>query len=97
MVAVGADGDLAAYALGWLDERSQSLLFEPVGTDPAHSGRGLARALCAQMLHVARDLGAHTAVVGPRGDAGYPLPRRVYEGLGMREVAQFVPMTNCQD
>ena len=97
LVAVGPDGNLVAHALGWLDEGSHSLLFEPVGTDPAHSGRGLARALCARMLYAARQLGAEEAVVGPRGDTGYPLPRRVYEGLGMREVAQFVSMTNSQN
>ena len=97
LVAAGPDGALAAYALGWLDERTHSLLFEPVGTDPAHSGRGLARALCAQMLRIAAQLGAKEAIVGPRGDPGYPLPRRVYEGLGMREVAQFVSMTNAQN
>lgn len=95
LVAVGPDGDLAAYALGWLDDRSHSLLLEPVGTDPAHSGRGLARALCAQLLCVAAQLGAEEAVVGPRGDPAYPVPRRIYEGLGMREVAQFVFMTNA--
>lgn len=49
------------------------------------------------MLYAARGFGADVAVVGPRGDTGYPLPRRVYEGLGMREVAQFVPMTNSQN
>ena len=97
LVAAGPDGALAAYALGWLDERTHALLFEPVGTDPAHSGRGLARALCAQMLRIAAQLGAKEAIVGPRGDPGYPLPRRVYEGLGMREVAQFVSMTNAQN
>jgi GNAT superfamily N-acetyltransferase len=95
LVAVGPDGNLAAYALGWLDDRSHSLLFEPVGTDPAHAGRGLARALCARMLCAADQLGANEAIVGPRGDPGYPLPRRVYEGLGMREVAQFVSMTTA--
>ena len=97
LVAVDPDGNLVAYALGWLDVHNHSLLFEPVGTDPAHSGRGLARALCAQMLRAARQFGAREAVVGPRGDPGYPLPRRVYEGLGMREVAQFVSMTNSQN
>jgi GNAT superfamily N-acetyltransferase len=84
LVAVGPDDDLAAYALGWLDDRSHSLLFEPVGTDPAHSGRGLARALCAQMLCVADQLGAKEAIVGPRGDPGYPLPRRVCTRRGFR-------------
>jgi GNAT superfamily N-acetyltransferase len=90
LVAIDQDGRWAGYALGWLDERNQTLLIEPVGTDPDHERRGLARALCAELLRAARDLGAREAVVGPRGDDGYPLPRRVYGGLGMREVAQFV-------
>ncbi len=90
LVALDPDGRWAGYALGWLDPLNRSLLIEPVGTDPDHGRRGLARALCAQLLRVARGLGAREAVVGPRGDDGYPLPRRVYQGLGMREVAQFV-------
>lgn len=49
------------------------------------------------MLRVASEVGAKEAVVGPRGDSGYPLPRRVYEGLGMVEVAKFVSMTNSQN
>ena len=95
LVAVAADGSLAAYALGWLDVRSRCVLFEPVGTDPAHERRGLARCLCAAILRVAHDLGATQAVVGPRGDHLYPVPRRVYAGLGMHEVAQFVAMTTA--
>jgi GNAT superfamily N-acetyltransferase len=86
-------GRLVAYGLGWLDPVSRSVLFEPVGTDPAHSGRGLARALCSEILRRAAVFGATQAVVGPRGDSAYPLPRRVYEGLGMREVAQFITFT----
>jgi GNAT superfamily N-acetyltransferase len=90
MVAVAADGSLAAFGLGWLDVESRSVLFEPVGTDPDHGRRGLARAVCAEILRAARDLGATQAVVGPRGDGSYPVPRRLYEGLLMSEVAQFV-------
>jgi len=94
LVVEAGDGSVAAYALGWLGERQGSVLFEPVGTHPEHAGRGLARAVCSELLRRARDLGATQAVVGPRGDDGYPLPRRLYEGLGMREVAQFVNYTN---
>ncbi|MGN6302236.1 MAG: GNAT family N-acetyltransferase [Angustibacter sp.] len=97
LMAVDGDGVPAAYALGWLDPVSRSLLFEPVGTDPRHAQRGLARALCAELLRVARRAGATQAVVGPRGDSAYPLPRRLYEGLGMVEVAQFVVMTTSGD
>ncbi|MEV4630245.1 GNAT family N-acetyltransferase [Micromonospora sp. NPDC049523] len=93
LVAVAADGTFAAFGLGWLDVDSGSVLFEPVGTDPEHGRRGLAGALCTRMLQVARDLGANQAIVGPRGDGGYPVPRRLYTGLGMHEVARFVPMT----
>jgi predicted N-acetyltransferase YhbS len=90
LVAEDPAGHLVAYGLGWLDSVSESVLFEPVGTDPAHGGRGLARALCSEILRRAAALGATQAVVGPRGDDAYPLPRRVYEGLGMREVAQVI-------
>lgn len=91
IVAVAADGTLAAYGLGWLDPHNKSVLIEPVGTDPAHGGRGLAHAVCAQILKNAKALGATRAVVGPRGDPGYPIPGRIYRSLGMAEVAQFVP------
>jgi GNAT superfamily N-acetyltransferase len=93
MVAVTAGGSFAAFGLGWLDVGSRCVLLEPVGTDPDHGKRGLAGALCTEILRVARDLGATQAIVGPRGDDGYPVPRRLYAGLGMREVAQFVSMT----
>ena len=93
LVAVPEDGSFAAYGLGWLDPNSGCVLFEPVGTDPDHVQRGLARALCAEILRRARDLGATQAIVGPRGDNSYPVPRRVYAGLGMHEVAQFAGMT----
>jgi hypothetical protein len=36
-------------------------------------------------------MGAAQGVVSPRGDDGYPVPCRLCAGLGMREVARFVP------
>lgn len=94
LVVEASDGTLAAFGLGWLDPRSGSVLFEPVGTAPEHARRGLARALCTEILRIARDLGATQAVVGPRGDDAYPAPRKLYEGLRMREVGQVVSFTN---
>jgi GNAT superfamily N-acetyltransferase len=93
LAAVTTQGSFAAFGLGWLDIESRCVLIEPVGSDPDHSRRGLARAVCAQILRVARELGANEAIVGPRGDHGYPVPRRVYSGLGMHEVTQFVSLT----
>lgn len=49
---------------------------------------------CAEILRVARDLGATQAVVGARGDDAYPAPRGLYEGLRMREIAQVVPFVS---
>ncbi|WP_328416604.1 GNAT family N-acetyltransferase [Micromonospora sp. NBC_00389] len=93
VVAVAADGSFAAFGLAWLDLEAGCVLVEPVGTDPDHGKRGLAGALCTKIFQVARDLGATQAIVGPRGDDGYPVPRRLYAGLGMHEVTQFVPMS----
>lgn len=81
-------GTPAAFALGWLDARSGSVLFEPVGTSPEYAREGLARAACQAVMSVAQDLGATQAVVGPRGDSAYPAPRRLYESLGFTAVAR---------
>lgn len=67
LVAVDRSGDFAAYALGWFDPVSRSVLFEPVGTAPEYGGRGLARALRTEILHTAERLGATRAVVNPGG------------------------------
>ncbi len=82
LVVLAPDGGPAALALGWYDERSRSVLFEPVGTVPEHARRGLARAVCVAVMEKARELGATQAVVGPRGDDTYPVPRRLYGSLG---------------
>ncbi|MFG1682991.1 GNAT family N-acetyltransferase [Nonomuraea sp. NPDC049269] len=81
-------GEVAAYCLVWLDEARQAAVIEPVGTVPGHRRRGLARAACLAALHAARNAGATRAVVGPRGDAAYPAPARLYRGLGFRDVAR---------
>lgn len=87
LVVCSSDGRPAGFALGWFDHRSGSVLFEPVGTSPDHARRGLSRAVCSAVMWAARDLGAVQSVVGPRGDAAYPAPRRLYESLGFTTVA----------
>ncbi|WP_430788667.1 GNAT family N-acetyltransferase [Actinoplanes sp. G11-F43] len=97
LVAVGADGELVAYAIGWFDPVSRSVLFEPVGTVPEHGGLGLGRALGAEVLRVAAGLGAVQAVVNARGDDAYPVPHRLYTGLGMRPLTRIVTVTNAPE
>ncbi|MEO5853966.1 MAG: GNAT family N-acetyltransferase [Nocardioides sp.] len=81
-VAVDGDGRMVASALVWLDPGTGVALVEPVGCLPEHRGRGLAGTVSLAALHDARRQGARVGLVCPRGDAGYPVPQRVYRGLG---------------
>ncbi len=87
LVVLAPDGGPAAFALGWYDDLSRSVLFEPVGTSPEHERQGLSQAVCTAVMKKARDLGAAQAVVGPRGDDAYPAPRRLYATLGFSTLA----------
>ncbi|WP_052593317.1 GNAT family N-acetyltransferase [Luteipulveratus mongoliensis] len=88
VVVQAPDGRLVATALGWFDPRSRSGLIEPVGTDPSYAVRGLGRAACAALLVALAEAGATRALVCPRGDDGYPVPRHLYSTLGMTPVAR---------
>jgi GNAT superfamily N-acetyltransferase len=90
--AIAPDGSTAAYCLIWLDDRKVALI-EPVGTVPEHRRKGLAKAVCLAALHAARAAGAKQAVVAPRGDDGYPVPARLYSGLGFRDTARSLTFT----
>ena len=79
-VAVDSSGAMVASCLAWLS--GEAALLEPVGCAPAHRGRGLAGAVVLASLAAARDLGATTALVRPRGDAAHPAPQRAYQRLG---------------
>ena len=89
-VCVAPDGSVASYALAWLDERNRVGELEPVGTLPEHRRRGLARAVNLFALQRLRAAGAETGLVGSRGDAAYPIPSRLYESIGFREIRRFV-------
>jgi GNAT superfamily N-acetyltransferase len=89
-VAVAPDGSVASYTLAWLDEANRVGEFEPVGTHEAHRRKGLGRAVNLFALQRLRDEGATEALVGCRGDEAYPIPRRLYESVGFREVARTV-------
>ena len=86
-VAVAPDGSVASYTLAWLDEENRVGEFEPVGTHEAHQRRGLGRAVNLFALQRLRDEGATEALVGCRGDDAYPIPRKLYESVGFRELA----------
>jgi GNAT superfamily N-acetyltransferase len=89
-VVQAPDGTLEASALGWYDEVNRVGLLEPVGSDPRHARRGLGAAVSLACLHALRDAGATLAVVCPRGDAAYPVPRALYHHIGFRDAGRTV-------
>ena len=90
-VVEAPDGTLACSALGWYDEANRVGEFEPVGTHPTHRRLGLARAAMLFGMQRFRAAGAEHAIVGCRGDDGYPIPKLVYESIGFREISRDMP------
>lgn len=90
-VVEAPDGSIAAYSLAWLDEQNDVGELEPVGTHADHQRRGLGRAVNLFALQRLRDEGATLALVACRGDDAHPLPRRLYESIGFREVWRTLP------
>jgi GNAT superfamily N-acetyltransferase len=90
IVVEAPDGTFAAFALGWLDEVNRVGELEPVGTTPEHARRGLGTVASLACLEALRRAGATRAVVYPRGDDAYPVPRSLYLGLGFRPIARTV-------
>jgi GNAT superfamily N-acetyltransferase len=76
------DGRIVASCTAWLDEANRVGLFEPVGVDPEFRRRGFSRSLCFTALRALKAAGATLATVKPRGDDGYPVPRRAYATMG---------------
>jgi ribosomal protein S18 acetylase RimI-like enzyme len=92
-VVVDPVGEVAAYAIAWLDEANRVGELEPVGVRSDQQRRGLGRAVCLHALEGLRAAGAETALVGSRGDDGYPGPRALYESIGFREAWRHLPFT----
>jgi hypothetical protein len=84
-VVTTTDGEWVASCCVWLDPATGVALVEPVGCVAEHGGRGLATAASVSALAAARDAGATTGLVCPRGDDDYPGPARLYRRIG------FVP------
>jgi ribosomal protein S18 acetylase RimI-like enzyme len=92
-IAVAPDGRVASYCLSWLDDQNAVGELEPVGTHADFRRLGLASAVSAFALRRLREEGAETAVVYARGDAAYPVPKRLYESLGFAQRARTITFT----
>ncbi|MDR6287743.1 MULTISPECIES: GNAT family N-acetyltransferase [Inquilinus] len=85
------DGTLAATAIIWLDEATQTAEFEPVGTHPDFRRRGLGTALQLHGMHLARAAGANRMLVACLGAPAHPAARTLYHGVGFRELTHDLP------
>ena len=85
------DGTLAATAIIWLDEATQTAEFEPVGTHPDFRRRGLGTALQLHGMQLARAAGANRMLVACIGAPARPAARNLYYGVGFRELARDLP------
>ena len=80
LVAVAADGTVAAFCLVWLDPVNRVGMFEPVGTRPAFQRQGLAQAVLAEGLRRMRAQGmAHGFVCTNHSNAA---AQKTYQALG---------------
>lgn len=64
IVAVAADGSIAAFCTAWFDDVSRTAYLEPVATVPAHRKRGLGKAVVLEALHRLKRMGCKVAFVG---------------------------------
>jgi GNAT superfamily N-acetyltransferase len=86
------DATMASSTIMWLDQANRTVEFEPVGTHPDHRRLGLARAMMLHGMHLARAAGATHATVVCLGAPGHPGARRLYYGLGFRELSRDAPL-----
>lgn len=85
------DGTLAATAIVWLDESTQTAEFEPVGTRREFRRQGLGTALQLHGMHLARAAGANRMLVACLGAPAHPAARNMYYGVGFRELTRDLP------
>ncbi len=78
LVAVAADGAIAAFCTIWFDDVTRSGYFEPVATVPSHQRRGLGRALLTEGLRRLQQIGCTRAFVGGYTPAANGLYQAVF-------------------
>lgn len=81
-IVEASDGTLAAYCIGWLDPRTNTVEIEPLGTRPAYRRLGLGRAIVDEVFRRAAERGARSVLVW--GSHGNDAAIRLYESAGLR-------------
>lgn len=91
VLVAAPDGTLAATAIIWLDEATQTAEFEPVGTHWDFRRRGLGTALQLHGMHLARRAGARQMLVACLGAPAHAEARNMYYGVGFRPISRDLP------
>jgi GNAT superfamily N-acetyltransferase len=81
-IALAPDGTVASYCIGWLDERSQTLEIEPLGTHRDYRRLGLAHAVVKEVQHRAWANGAKHVLVWNNPNTN-PAAYGLYTGADM--------------
>ncbi len=87
ILAVSAEGEMAAFCTVWFDDVTRTAVFEPVGTHPAHQRRGLGKAVMAEGLRRAQRLGATLAAVSSYSEGAHAL----YASMGFTQFDLLEP------
>ena len=82
LVAVGPEGRLIGFCVGWLDDADRVGQIEPLGVDPEFQGRGISGMLLREMLQRFRSCGATRALV--ETETTRTPARGAYEAAGFR-------------
>jgi GNAT superfamily N-acetyltransferase len=78
IAVVAPNGNFVSYCGMWHDPASQSVLVEPVATDPAYRKMGLGRAAVLEAIRRCGKLGAKRAYVGSSQQFYYRIGFRPY-------------------
>jgi len=82
LVVEAPDGSLAACCIAWWDPVTECAEIEPVGVVPEHRRRGLASAMCWQVIEQVRAAGGRQVFVGVGPNPRYPAPAATYLAAG---------------
>jgi GNAT superfamily N-acetyltransferase len=93
-IALALDGTVASYCIAWIDERSETVEIEPLGTHRDHRRKGLAHAVVKEVHRRAKAHGARRALVwnDPKTN---PAAYGLYTGAGMNPHRTLTEMTKA--
>src|SRR6056297_40673 len=80
-------GNVASSCVIWIDDENEIGMFEPVGTHPDYTRKGLGRALLKEGLRRLKEIGAKMAYVESYGDNRYAF----YKSVGFKAYDKDYP------